>query len=118
MDGMALGGALLSAATDAFPSPSDVELGTRLVREGSSFLGLGLGASGVCFLGLWQLNLVAPTPRLGGLLLLISGTGGSTVLFGRSPEVPASMQLLVIVSAPVLLFVAMITLVAPRVDRE
>ena len=75
-------------------------------------LGLALVTTGLCYLALWILDLVSPSPRCGATLLLVSAIG-AIALFPWGGIAPAAeLVLLAVVAAPLLLLTAMLMLLA------
>jgi hypothetical protein len=93
-----------SASVDV---PSDLP---AVVVEATPVLGLSLATTGLCFLGLWSARLIQPYPRCAAVLLLISAAGAAHALTDVYPPALASVRWLPFVAAPLLVFVAVFTL--------
>jgi hypothetical protein len=81
-----------------------------LLNSVLAVLGLGLATTGFCFLGLWNLRVVQPPPRFGAALLFVSSLGAARALFDIGPAALIPLRWFPFVAAPLLLFVAVFTL--------
>jgi hypothetical protein len=87
--------------------PSDLP---AVVVEAAPVFWLSLATAGLCFLGLWSARLIQPYPRCAAVLLLISAAGAGRALTDVYPPALAAVRWLPFVAAPLLLFVAVFTL--------
>lgn len=87
--------------------PSDVQ--TAIVKAAPVFW-LSVATAGLCFLGLWSARLIHPYPRCAAVLLLFSAGGAGRALIDAYPPTLAAVRWLPFVAAPLLLFVAVFTL--------
>jgi hypothetical protein len=81
-----------------------------VVVEAAPVFWLSLATTGLCFLGLWSARLIQPYPRCAAILLLISAAGAGRALTDVYPPSLAAIRWLPFVAAPLLLFVAVFTL--------
>ena len=90
---------------------ADVEndLSATVVQAAPLFW-LGLATSGLCFLGLWSARVIQPHPRCAAVLLLISAAGAAHALNEVYPPALAAVRWLPFVAMPLLVFVAVFTL--------
>ena len=75
-------------------------------------LGLALVTTGLCYLALWILDLVAPSPRCGATLLLVSALGAIALVPWGGIALAAEYVVLAVVAAPLLLLIGMLMLLA------
>jgi len=81
-----------------------------LLETMAPFLGLGLAATGICYLGLWSIQLIQPTPRWGAALLLVSAAGAGRAVFDAGPPTLAWWRWLPYIAVPLLVFAAVFEL--------
>ncbi|HEY7065701.1 MAG TPA: hypothetical protein VII06_29775 [Chloroflexota bacterium] len=86
---------------------SDVQ---TAILEAAPVFWLSVATSGLCFLGLWSARLIQPYPRCAAVLLLLSAAGAGRALLDVPPPTLAAVRWLPFVAAPLLLFVAVFTL--------
>ncbi|SRR5581483_10018651 len=84
------------------------------LRTATAFLGIGLAITGLCFLALWSLDVVRPSPRQGAVLLLLSLLGAASVAVGLAPRTATWELPLAFITVGVLGVVVPIVLLGTR----